>query len=172
MRNGFLAFDRALRVFSAVAQVHPLSLTGWNGSTLWRDAYGPLVDDLVFFADDIFGGQFCIREDRIFLLDPETAVLELMAESLDGWAERVLEDTSYLTGQRLAHEWRTSFGPIELTQRLLPKLPFVTGGRFELENLYACDAVEGMRFRGELARQIQALPDGTPIRFVFRDEPE
>lgn len=50
-------------------------------------------------------------------------------------------------------------------QRLVPKLPFVAGGEFEVDNLYAADAVEGMRARGNLAVQIRDLPDGAQISY-------
>jgi hypothetical protein len=37
------------------------------------------------------------------------------------------------------------------------------GGEFAVENLYAADALELMRFRGLLARQIRDLPDGAHV---------
>jgi hypothetical protein len=47
--------------------------------------------------------------------------------------------------------------------RLLPKLPFVLGGEYNLDNLYLANSVEGMRFRGSIARQIQNIPDGNKV---------
>jgi hypothetical protein len=34
-----------------------------------------------------------------------------------------------------------------------------------MENLYAVDAIEGMRFKADVARQIKDLPDGTRVQF-------
>jgi len=47
--------------------------------------------------------------------------------------------------------------------RTLTKVPFVVGGKYELDNLYAGNILEAMRFRASLARQIAEVPDGTPI---------
>jgi hypothetical protein len=46
---------------------------------------------------------------------------------------------------------------------LIPKIPFVLGGKYEVDNLYAGNIVDAMRFRASLARQISAIPDGTAI---------
>jgi hypothetical protein len=49
-------------------------------------------------------------------------------------------------------------------KRLLPKIPFILGGRYESSNLYAVDAVTGMCYRGELWQQLRDLPDGSQVR--------
>jgi hypothetical protein len=46
----------------------------------------------------------------------------------------------------------------------MPKVPFVLGGAFALDNLYAANTVESLRYRGDIAGQIRSLPDGTRIR--------
>ena len=48
----------------------------------------------------------------------------------------------------------------------MPKVPFFLGGAYSMENLWAGDAVEGMRFKADLAMQTTNLPDGTQIRIV------
>ena len=47
----------------------------------------------------------------------------------------------------------------------MPKMPFVTGGEYAIQNLAAIEASRGMRFRGDLAVQIRDLPDGAQIRY-------
>ncbi len=168
-RNGFLAFDRALRVFPAIPPAHMLSLNRWNGPRIWRDAYGGLADDLLFFADDIFGGQFCIQKGKILAFDPETAALEQLAEDLDGWIDVILSETDYRTGRPFALDWQAANGTIEPMQRLVPKQLFMLGGEYVLDNFYVLDAVEAMRFRGEVARQTHGLPDGAQVRFVITE---
>jgi len=168
-RNGFLAFDRALRVFPAIPPAHLLSINRWNAPRIWRDAYGGLADDLLFFADDIFGGQFCIKKGKILVFDPETAALEEIAEDLDGWIKVIMDETDYRTGRPFAIDWQAAHGAIKLTQRLVPKQLFMLGGEYALDNLYVLEAVEAMRFRGEIARQTHDLPDGTQVRFVITE---
>src|SRR5690242_19113144 len=61
-RNGFVAFESALHVFPVGPVDEGYDLQQWNSPDLWRSAYGNLAEDALFFAEDIFGEQFCIRE--------------------------------------------------------------------------------------------------------------
>lgn len=168
-KNGFLAFDRALRFFAADPRVHDLSVSRWNSPRLWRDHYGSLADGLLFFADDIFGGQFCIKDDEVFAFEPETGALEHLADDLEGWAALMLTETDYHTGRPLALDWQEQFGALEPTQRLIPTLLFNLGGEYSLANLVVKDATVGMLIRGPIAQKIDGIPDGTKIRFVITD---
>lgn len=168
-KNGFLAFDRALRFFAADPDAHDLSVSRWNSPGLWRDHYGSLADDLLFFADDIFGGQFCIKDSKVFSFEPETGTLEWLADDLEGWAALMLDETDYYTGRPIASAWQEQFGVLDPTQRLIPTLLFTLGGEFSLPNLSPKDAVLGMQIRGPIAQKIHGFPDGTKVRFVIED---
>jgi hypothetical protein len=98
--------------------------------------------------------------------NPETGNIEVVATSLEGWAERILADYTVETGWPLAHEWQRRYGPLPVQERLIPKIPFVLGGAYDTDNLYAIDAVKGMRFRADIARQIRDLPDGTQVKLL------
>jgi hypothetical protein len=56
-------------------------------------------------------------------------------------------------------------GPIPINSRLIPKIPFVCGGDFNIENLAVINSVSGMKSRANLANQIANLEDGTQIEF-------
>mgnify|MGYP000005121008 CR=1 FL=1 len=168
-KNGFIAFDRALRVFPAARPTHPLSLSGWNKPRLWRDTYGSLAEGLLFFADDIFGGQFCIKDSKVFVFEPETGAIEWLADDLEGWAACMLAETDVYTGRPLALDWQEKHGPLDPAKRLIPTLLFTLGGEFTADNLVAKDAVTGMRIRGPIAQEIHDLPDGTQIRLVVKE---
>jgi hypothetical protein len=101
---------------------------------------------------------------RIHSFDPETGEIEEIANNFDEWAKSILKDYNFWTGFSLAHEWQVIHGSIPEGDRLLPKIPFILGGGFSVENLYQLNAVEGMRVRGDLSRQIKNLEDGTKIR--------
>lgn len=163
-RNGFYAFESALHVFPAVVDGYERSLCAWNDQALWVSAYGGLADDFLFFAEDVFGGQFAIKENEVWTFDPETGEAEPLASSLEGWAQALAEDYETLTGYPLAHEWQSNHGALRPGERLVPKTPFVLGGEFDVANLHALDAVKGMLFRASLAVQIRDLPDGAHIR--------
>jgi hypothetical protein len=169
LKNGFYAFESALHVFPAPASrvISPqsqLNLIEWNKHDLWRSEYDGLVDGLFFFAEDAFGVQFAIHGDLIVSFDPETGEIKNIASTLEGWAELILSDYPLMTGYPIAHAWQQINGMLQVGKRLLPKTPFILGGEFEINNLIAVDAVDGMRYRGELWRQLRDLPDGTQIR--------
>lgn len=164
-RNGFYAFEGALHVFPSDSSQSEMGISDWNHADLWRSSYKGLADNVVFFAEDIFGGQFCIKDGNIYIFDPETGSLEYLAADVESWAEVVLHDYEVLTGYPLAHQWQKRNGPVRAGMRLLPKVPFVMGGDFSLDNLYVADAVEGMRLRADIADKIKNLPDGTQVKF-------
>ncbi len=84
-------------------------------------------------------------------------------DSLAEWAELLLSDWRGFTGFELAHEWQVANRPLAAGERLIPKIPFVIGGKYEVAILYAGQNVAAMRFRGDFARQIAQLPEGTRI---------
>jgi hypothetical protein len=163
-RNGFYAFESALHVFPSQSLKGEIGICDWNDDALWRDGYKGLIDGCIFFAEDVFGGQFCLRNDKVYTFDPETASLEYLADDIEHWVDVLLNDYEVLTGYPLAHQWQIKNGPLQPGQRLFPKLPFVMGGEFTEGNLYSLDAVAGMRFRAEIASQINALPDGAEVK--------
>lgn len=167
MKNGFYAFEASLHVFSwddSMSQGNDLGLQAWNEKALWRDWYRGLTDGLLFFAEDIFGGQFAIRGKEVVSFDPESGDMEVLANSIEDWAAELLLSYPRLTGYPLAHSWQLLNGPISRGKRLLPKIPFILGGKYEVDNLFAVDAVKGMRYRGELWEQLRDLPDGAQVR--------
>ena len=167
-RNGFYAFFSALHVFPLGKAGSEVDLESWNAEALWRDAYAHLATGCLFFAEDIFGGQFCIKNDAVLVFDPETGEQTRSGGTLEEWAQQVLLEHDSLCGTPLAREWQERYGALSPGRRLIPKMPFVLGGEFALENLYAGDPVEGLRFRGALAQHLRSIPDGTPIRFKVR----
>jgi hypothetical protein len=165
-RNGFYALSSALLVRPLGGDVTGVrSIATWNEPTLWRSAYDDLAADGWCFAEDAFGGQFSLHDDGVFAFDPETGARDRLADDLVGWAEALLDDAEVLTGYPLAHEWQVRHGPLPVGQRLVPTVPFVLGGSFDVDNLHALDEVQGMRLRGELAVQLRDLPDGATVRY-------
>ena len=165
--NGYYALESALHVFPSNSNQIEIGLDEWNSRNLWRNKYHGIADGCLFFSEDIFGGQFCIKKNRIYTFDPETGSLDYLAENIEEWAKIIITDHEVLTGYTLAHKWQEKHGQLPAKKRLLPKVPFVAGGEFKLENLYLNDAVEGMKFRAYIANQIKDLPDGSQIKFNF-----
>ena len=114
-----------------------------------------MANGLFFFAEDAFGGQFAIRGDQVVTFDPETGEVEAYASSIEDWADQLQADYEVMTGQPLAEQWQTANGGLSPGDRLVPRVPFVLGGEFEVANVYAMDAVLGMQVRGDLAVQLR-----------------
>lgn len=161
--NGGYGFEGALHFFSADEACKDLSIERWNSNDLWRSDYKELDPLGYFFAEDVFGNQFFIKNERISTFDPETGETEEIADSLSDWASEIVGDYDFYTGHSLAHEWQEVHGPIPQGSRLLPKIPFVTGGEYEVENLYALDSVKAMKYRASIALQIKDMSDGSKI---------
>jgi hypothetical protein len=173
LKNGFYAFEHALHVLPTASDVTgTMTLEEWNSTTLWRSAYDDLTKDLFFFAEDIFGDQFCLAADQkgILRFYAETAERTVMADSFEQWANVLLSNYEVETGWTLAHDWQLSNGQLQFGQRLQPKIPFVYGGEYALDNLWAGDAVKGMLFKAEVAMKVKGLPDGTRVRLEVKDD--
>jgi hypothetical protein len=166
LRNGFYAFESALHVFSTGPVAgKEMTLSQWNTFPLWRFEYAELADRTLFFAEDAFGNQFCLHGGRVCSFDAETGEMNSLSKDIQGWVQQILSDYAVLTGHPLMHLWQEKNGSIPAGARLMPKIPFVLGGQYSLENLYALSAVSAMKTRGNLARQLKDLPDGSQVEF-------
>lgn len=111
--NGFVAFESALYVFPLGVVFDPaISLESWNEPGLWRAGYGAMADGLLFFAQDIFGGQFALSWGGVVSFDPETGDVSQIGDDLDAWAAEILADYELLTGFPLAHAWQQCHGQL------------------------------------------------------------
>ena len=168
-RNGFYAFESALHVFPLTSDAGITDLEKWNSPALWRAEFGSLADGALFFAEDVFGGQFCVAGGGVQRFSPETGEREEIAASIEEWAALIMSDSGIQTGWPLAHDWQARFGPLAVGQRLVPKIPFVLGGEYTAQNLHAIDAVAAMRFYADIAKQTRNLPDGSQVRLRVVD---
>ena len=171
-KNGFYAFESALHVFPLTDEpVNGANLAEWNSPSLWRDDYGVLTQRLLFFAEDVFQDQFCLSSNGVLRFKAETGGTTPVADSLEGWADHVIRNYDQVTGWTFAKKWQAENGPLPPGKRLMPKIPFFLGGPYAMDNLWAGDAVEGMRFKADIAMQTRNMADGTTVRMVFRKKP-
>ena len=163
--DGFYAFESALHVFPSTPTTTEPSVGEWNTPELWRHAFADVTDAWCFFAEDAFGAQFAIgRDAAISAFDPETGDFDPVAADLEGWAQAVLDDYRLLTGWQVAHDWQVANGALRPGRRLIPKVPFVLGGEYSVDNLYDAEAVPALLYRGDIAAQLRLLPDGTTVK--------
>ena len=166
--NGLFAFESALMIRPLVRENEIYSVFEWNDYQLWKFSYAnDQILNTIFFAEDVFGCQFGFFEDCIWFFNPETSEFDLICNTFCEWCELILSDYNQYTGYEIIHKWQSKNGPISPGFRLCPKLPFVLGGQYETDNLYATSALDGMLLRADIANQIRNLPDGIQTRIVI-----
>lgn len=167
-KNGFYAFESALHVLpsnSSVANLH--GIISWNDRDLWKAECGASSDTL-FFAEDVFGGQFGINSIGVVKFDLELLKEQFIAPTIDEWCQCILSDFKLHTGYNAAHEWQKQHGGLPTGYRLVPKIPFILGGSYDAGNLVQIETVEAIKCRCDIARQIRELPNGTKVRLIVR----
>jgi hypothetical protein len=162
-KNGFFLFESALLIRPLRNEQCPIGILEWNDPKLWKTDYRIELSKCVFFAEDIFGVQFCVKDNIIQSFDPETGRFKNIGTTLGSWAQWIFEKHKSRTGWPLAHQWQVKYGKLSAGFRLLPKVPFVCGGQFSIDNLYSLNDVEGMRFRASIANQLVNIPDGAKV---------
>jgi hypothetical protein len=167
-RNGFYAFSRALHVFPLHSTNKELGLIEWNDPDRWRSSYPFPPPSGVFFAEDVFGGQFWTGGRHVCFMDEESGELRSHSSTLEDWISKVLETKGDEVGAELAREWTDVHGEVQSGRRLAPKIPFILRGSSSLENIYAADAEVVMSFRGDLASALKEMPDGTRIKLKVK----
>jgi hypothetical protein len=159
-RNGFYVFENALHVFSMSER-----------ETINRvidEVDGYKKENCKYFAEDIFGNLFCEQNEKIYLLDLESGIYEHIANSTEEWAQRILEDHNYLTGYPLAKLWQEKVRKLENGERLVPKIFFVLGGDYSVENLYALNGIRALQLRIDLYNQIKDIQDGEKVEIKIK----
>jgi hypothetical protein len=172
-KNGFYAFEFALHVFPLTSDPET-GLEGWNAGSLWRNQYEDLAEGLLFFAEDVLQDQFCFskKQSGVHRFHAETGQTTFMAESVEEWAGVILSNYRTETGWPFIREWQAKNGPLPLGKRLMPKTPFFLGGEYKVENFWAGNPLEGMRFKADIAMQTRNLPEGAQVKLNIGPKPE
>ncbi|MEV8226691.1 hypothetical protein AB0P41_11620 [Streptomyces sp. NPDC079167] len=165
--NGFYAFESALHVFPSGEPGLPgRSLEEWNSNLLWRESYGHLMPEMLFFAEDVFGGQFAVaRDNAVYFFNPETAALSKFSKDVASWGDDVIADWNYATGYSVGHEWQAQNGSLPPGHRLVPRIPFSVGGEFSPANMIPVEAVAALKYWGGFALAISRSQDGDQFKF-------
>lgn len=170
--NGFAVFNAGVQVFRSGAEGLGPDVETWNEPGTWKYSYEGLADGLFCFGQDVFGTQFAVLDNRqVVAFDPETGERTALGATLADWAAWLLADPDVNGTYRIATAWQEENGALDHDQRLVPWRFFVLGGGYELANLVAKPAVECMRIRGPIARQVHDLPDGAQIRLSVENGP-
>jgi hypothetical protein len=139
---------------------------------LLQKEYGNIIVGLFSFSQDLFGNQFCFDtvNNSIVFFDIETGSRDIIATDFSKWADVLQERLQYFTGINVLNEWFLN-NRLEFNQRLCPKVPFLMGGEFKVDNLYAIAFPDSIKAYANIARQVYNLPDGTPVKLNIGKKP-
>lgn len=167
--NGLTAFNGGLRIFGTKPGVLP-ALQDWNAPGGWRSAYKELAkENLIFFAEDVFGNQFAFENRSVAYFNAETGQTTLFATSFSKWVSTVLDDPADTLQLMLYKSWLNKGERLEPSEHLCPTYPFVVKADPPLHELYRVSSMEDMRYKGNFAYQIKDVPDGAQIKIRVTD---
>lgn len=167
INNGGLFFDQSLQFYSFTEERDYRNISVVN-EALKRE-YKELFNGLVAFAQDVFGNQFAFNtlENCVVLFNIETAEQKNVAQSFEDWLIILETDLDYFAGVSYARKWK-EHNELGLDQRILPEVPFVIGGEYNLENFDISTFPYYISYNAQLAKQIFNLKDGESIELVIK----
>ncbi len=119
-----------------------------------------------------FGNLIIKDEDgRYWRLCPEDCYCKIIAANR-AELERLSRDQEFLHDwymSALVEQARKQCGPLAAGRKYCLKIPGVLGGEYGGDNLATAPQVELVRFSGDVARQIEEIPDGSPIELRVID---
>jgi len=164
VHNGLSAFNGGLRIFGTISNLLP-AMAEWNRSDLWKAEYHGIDEGLYFFAEDVLGNQFGFdAQGLVFRFLAETGDREPCGKDFQGWLETLLADPTEELNLWLLEDWLRERPKPSLSEHLCPKIPFVAHGAPDSNNLYSCNRLDSMRFKGSFAHQIRNVPTGGKIQ--------
>lgn len=167
--NGAYFFDHALHLFGACEAPRWHSLRAWNDAATWRDAYPDGAAGLVCFAEDAFGDQFAYRDGEVVSFEAELGRVVPAAASFVAWLEDLLARPEAILPVDVIAAQRAEGKPLAPGTQLFAYPPLFSPESREGVTVGAVDAVEAMRFRGQLATRIRDLPPGSRLEIKIEE---
>lgn len=161
--NGFVWDHGALhlRGWTDDPPWHDLA-AAWRGPESFATRYPAVQPNDIPFAQDCMGDQFLWREGRILTLYAESGELEQVAEDVEAFFQRILEDPRGF----LSYNPSMKLKPGELWH-VTP--PFCTQAEDEERSYRACPALEVIDWHAELARVVSTLEEGDEFEIEIED---
>ena len=161
--NGGSIFNTALHFYGVLSNEVDSEI--FYNNYLLKKYYSQLINFLLAFAEDAFGNQYVFLEDnRIGLVNIETAEIDCLFTSFEHFITEVYKEPEYYTGYPIIKKWVQKNGLITDFKRLCPIKPFVIGGDYEIDNFYVLEKDKLLDYNSFIAQQIKDLPDGTVIQ--------
>jgi hypothetical protein len=167
--NAGFFYGHALQIYSYSSLHAYQDIEAIN--SLLTEELGYIFEGLIAFAEDLFGTQFCfdLKTGGIIFFETETGKRTPIASNFEKWLDLINEKSSYFTGVNILKQWQSEHD-LAFDQRLCPKKPFIMGGDFRIENLYAGTFPVFLKAYANIARQVFNLPDGTAVKLVIKND--
>ncbi len=162
--NGTSYFDDALIFFPSIKSTTPW-LTIEDLLVIMQEHGFLEGQQLIPFATDVFGFLFLLGHDGIYHMQTEDGRLDKIADDLNDFLLKLLEESHYYSGDHLMKAWQQDNGPLKAGYRLTAKRPFMFGGNFEAANLIAHPYKDIFTWYCDLHHQLKDVEDGTNIQF-------
>lgn len=160
--NGGYFYNNSLQIYSIDNSIDFNSFFKIN--ELIKKEYSNIISNEVFFAQEIFGNQFGFSSQGVIMFNIETGEKNLLSLDFNGWLEALEADIDFLTGKNIAKLWDQANPELKLNERLCAKKPFIIGGEYEIENLFALSFPQYVYSNANIANQVYGLPDGQSIK--------
>jgi hypothetical protein len=133
------------------------------------------VDPAAIVATNAFGNIiFRDAAGRFWRMCPEDVYCEVIAESQTEY-DALLGDEEFLVDWEMVLLVQAAYravGPLKPGHRYCLKMPGALGGDYVESNIGTVPWSELIAFSGHLAKEIEDLPDGTPIQIEIVGKPE
>jgi len=159
-QNGFVMINGGLHFRGCVLtpKWHSLGYV-WFGELKLSDLFDCLTKNDIPIAQDCFGDQYLIRDNKIIKLLAESGDLEFLEIDFDKFIENLKADPVRTLNVENVDKFDLKPG------KLLSVIPPFCIKSDSERSFKQIDAEERIRFLSNLSRQIRNLPDGTSIKF-------
>lgn len=155
--NGFVAFNGGLHIRGCVLSPKWHSLREyWIGDTNLKELFGSIERDDIPFAQDCFGDQYVIRDNRIWRLSAETDEIENLEISFNDFLGAV--ETKPLEFLNIEKIEPNTLGPGQIFNVVPPFC--VESSEYSFKPL---QIEEQIRYLSDFSKQIKIIPDGRDI---------
>lgn len=166
--NGGFFFNYSLQIYSLLPADNFNNIFTVNN--ILNAEFGELFYGLCSFGQDVLANQFVfdIATGDVLLFNIETGDRESLAKDFAGWLKVLMTDPNFLSGEDFITEWLGAGMSLSVSQRLVPKIPFVIGGDYQASNFYASSFPKYLMYYGDLAGQIHSLKDGEKVHLRIK----
>lgn len=166
--NGLTVADGYIRMYG-VAGSAPIDALEWNHPGFWRFAWQNLPPDYWFFGGTAVGDQYAYQQAKglpaqVVKLDCfEMSVAATWRTFADFWTQEVAESIEHPSDALLA-QVRDRIGPIDAGESIVFTPPPLIAGRTIIDGARRVSSRLAMIINGDIATQMQTLPEGAIIK--------